>query len=831
MAAVAAVDAATAQRALDLIRVEYELLAAVDDPFEALQPGAPRIHDELDIEGNVSMEWNFQTGDLAEAERRSAAIVSGSYSSPQAAPAPIETHVVIAGFDADGDLEVISPVHMVFMYRKELADCLGLDWRRITVKQPPVGGSFGGKIDIDAHDFIAVMLAGAARRPVKLAMSREEEFTGTRTRQPIHFRLRTGADADGTLLFRHAEVVSDNGAYNAWGSHALLVAMNTVTSMYRVGTSRLAAKVVYTNKNYGGSVRGFGNPQATFAVEQQMEELADALGMDPMDLRLRNANRPGDVTPQGLEITSCGLSECLETVRRKSGWDQRRGRMRSQHRGLGAAAYVHVGGGARIYGSDGCGAMIKIDDSGRVALISGSSELGQGSETALAMIVAEMLGVPLEAVSVSHDDTDVKPWDVGVHASRTTFVAGNAARMAAAKARDELLEGAAEVLDRPAESLTIRDGVISVPGEPGASLRYEKAVRRRLLREGSSIIMTSAFYDPPTQRQDENYIGNISASYGFGAHVAEVEVDPDTGMVRVRGLWAAHDVGRAINPMSCEGQIEGGAVMGVGLALSEELPVEDGRFPAPNLHDYGMPTAVDAPPIDVTLIETADELGPFGAKGIGEGGIILPPAAIANAWPTRWGCGPGPIRSGPGSCAGGSRPASAPMWRSARSPCRTRTRGDQLLPAGVGERGRDDSGRQSGRDGHRGRHRPGDRPPARAGRPPGAAGGRDRDRRTPGCALGRRRPVHRRGRHHQCDRVRPGGRRPSLGSGGGGQGPRLGADPQHGHAGREPLQCLTGRRDGAAADRPRRRRRVSRAPTASAGRLSPTSPPGPGPRS
>ena len=631
VAAVAAVDAATAQRAIDLIDIEYDLLPAVDDPFEALAPGAPRIHDELDIAGNVSMEWNFETGDLAAAEQRSAVIVRGTYSSPQAAPAPIETHVVIAAFDAEGRLEVISPVHMVFIYRKELADCLGLDWRRINVRQPPVGGSFGGKIDIDAHDFITVMLARAAKRPVKLAMTREEEFIGSRTRQPIHFELRTGASADGTLQFRHAEVVSDNGAYNAWGSHALLVAMNTVTSMYRVETSRLRAKVVYTNKNYGGSVRGFGNPQATFAVEQQMEELADALGIDPMEFRLKNANQPGDVTPQGLRITSCGLSECLEAVRDKSGWNERRGAMRSECRGLGAAAYVHVGGGARIYGSDGCGAMIKIDDSGRVALISGSSELGQGSETALAMIVAETLGVPLEAVSVSHSDTDVKPWDVGVHASRTTFVAGNAARMAATKARDELLAGAAELLDRPAAILRIRDGIISALDDADLTLRYDKAVRRRLLREGSSIIMTSAFYDPPTQRQDENYIGNISATYGFGAHVAEVEVDPETGMVRLVGLWAAHDVGRAINPMSCEGQIEGGAAMGVGLALSEELAVRDGRFPAPNLHDYGMPTAVDVPPIDVTLVETEDALGPFGAKGIGEGGIILPPAAIANA--------------------------------------------------------------------------------------------------------------------------------------------------------------------------------------------------------
>jgi xanthine dehydrogenase molybdenum-binding subunit len=520
---------------------------------------------------------------------------------------------------------------MVFMYRKALSDCLGLDWQRITVKQPSVGGSFGGKIDIDCHDFITVMLARQARRPVRMAMSREEEFIGTRTRQPIHLRLRTGADAEGNLLFRDAEVVSDNGAYNAWGSHAMLVAMNTITSMYRVPNSRLRCAVVYTNKNYGGSVRGFGNPQATFAVEQQMEELADALGMDPMDLRLRNANQSGDVTPQGLKITSCGLSECLGIVREQSGWDERRGTMRNRHRGLGAAAFIHVGGGARIYGSDGCGALIKVDDSGQVTLISGSSELGQGSETALAMIVAEEMGVRLESVHVVNSNTDLKPWDVGVHASRTTFVAGNAARMAAAAARDQLLETAAEVLGAPAAALRIQDGTVEVIAEPERRLDFARLVRRRLLREDGSVVMASAFYDPPTQKQDAGYQGNISASYGFGAHVAEVEVDPETGMVRLLNLWTAHDVGRAINPMSCEGQLEGGAAMGIGLALSEELVIFDGQIAAPNLHDYGMPTAVDIPRIVVNLVETIDPLGPFGAKGVGEAGIVPVPAAIANA--------------------------------------------------------------------------------------------------------------------------------------------------------------------------------------------------------
>jgi xanthine dehydrogenase molybdenum-binding subunit len=632
VAAVAAVDERTAREALALIRVEYEELPAVFDPFEALDDGAPVIHHErADIVGNESMRWDFDAGDVDRAVRDAAYVVEGSYSSPLAAPAPIETHVVIASFDPNGHLTVWSPVHMVFMYRKELAETLGLDWHRITIKQPNVGGSFGGKIDIDTHDFICVLLAKATQRPVKLVMTREEEFTGTRTRQPIHIRLRTGAAADGQLLFRDAEIVSDNGAYNAWGSHAMLVAMQTISSMYRVPNVRIRCAVAYTNKAYGGSVRGFGNPQATFAVEQQMEELADAMGVDPMELRLRHANRSGDVTPQGMRITSCGLTECLERVRDRSGWNERRGRMRERHRGLGAAAFIHVGGGARIYGSDGCGAMVKLDDAGRVTLISGSSELGQGSETALAMIVAEELGVPLEVVSVINSDTDVKPWDVGVHASRTTFVAGNAARLAAAEARDKLLAAAADVLGVPAASLRVSNGVISVVDDPSTTLDYGRALRRLLLREGGSVVMTTAFYDPPTEGQDDHYHGNISASYGFGACVAEVEVDPDTGMVRLLDLWTANDVGRAINPMACEGQIEGGSVMGIGLALSEELPTAEGRMLAPNLHDYGMPTAVDAPRIHVDLVESIDPLGPYGAKGVGEAGLIPPPAAIANA--------------------------------------------------------------------------------------------------------------------------------------------------------------------------------------------------------
>ena len=623
VAAVAAETEDAAEAALDAIEVVYEPLPAVYDPFAALEADAPRVHED-----NVSMRWDFEHGELAEAESRAAVVVEGMYSSPLSAPGSIETHTCLASFDADGHLTVWTGVHMVFMYRKALADALGLDWKRITVVQPPIGGSFGGKIDIDPIDFITVLLARRARRPVRISFTREEEFTGSRVRQPMHIKLRTGADAEGNILFRDADIVSDNGAYNAWGSHALLVVMQTISSLYRLQAARIRSRVVYTNKMYGGSVRGFGNPEATFAVESQTDEVAQALGMDPIELRLRNANQPGDVTPQGMRITSCGLTECLETVRRESGW----GRQLPAGRALGAACFIHVGGGARIYPSDGCGTLVKVDEAGAVTVISGASELGQGSETVIAMIAAEEMGVPLEAVSVRNSDTDIKPWDVGAHASRTTFVAGNSARLAAREIREKLLETAAEVLEAAPEDLVIEDGLISVRGVPERALTYERVVRRRLLRQGGNTLTADAFYDPPTEPQDARYLGNISAAYGFGAHVAEVEVDVETGLVQVLSLWTAHDVGRAINPLGVEGQIAGGAVMGLGLALTEELRLTpEGALMLPSPREYGMLTALGVPPIHINLVETIDPEGPFGAKGVGEAGVIPVAAAVANA--------------------------------------------------------------------------------------------------------------------------------------------------------------------------------------------------------
>jgi xanthine dehydrogenase molybdenum-binding subunit len=415
---------------------------------------------------------------------------------------------------------------------------------------------------------------------------------------------------------------------------------------------RFNADCVYTNNPITGAVRGYGNPQSTFFIETMMDRLAVALDLDPVEFRLRNANIPNEETPQGLKITSCGMKQCLEAVAARAdigSWKLEVGRASSvQHlasnlqpptsnlkRGIGFATTLNVGGGARIYRSDGCGATVKVDDFGHVSLITGSTEIGQGSETVLAQIVAEVLGVKVEDVNVLNSDTDVKPWDVGVHASRTTFIAGNAAHIAAVDARRQLFETAAEMLKAAPEKLVARNGHIFVADGNSPisnSLELGKVARARHFREGGKVIIGEGWYDPPTKLVDKDtYKGNISATYGFGAQMAEVEVDTETGKVRVLRLVCANDVGRAINPMAVEGQMEGGVQMGLGYALTEEVIVKEGRVLNPDFLDYRLFTSADMPEIESIIIETDDPMGPFGAKGVGEMGGTPTAAAIANA--------------------------------------------------------------------------------------------------------------------------------------------------------------------------------------------------------
>ncbi len=662
IAGVVAVDPDTAEEALTLIEVEYRLLPAVFSPETALGENAPLIHPSR--KSNLFQTYSYAHGDLSEGERESKVIVEAQFNLPYVTHACMETSVVVAQFDLHERLTLWSTTQIPFLLQRDLSEALGIPGNKIRIIQTAIGGAFGRGLDIYPYEPIAALMAKKSGKPVRLAFSRREEFIAGPTRQPVVVKARAGAKSEGSLTFRDVHAVLDIGAYVSWGSVTPLVMMETTASLYRVPHVRFEADCVYTNNLITGAMRGYGNPQSTFFVETMMDRLAEALSMDPVEFRLLNANLPNTTTPQGLVITSCGMKECLQAVAAvadRSGKDvPDRGSLLEEHpgaqdsfnasgssiarrsgspkikRGIGFATTLNVGGGARIYRSDGCGATVKVDDFGHVTLITGSTEIGQGSETILAQIVAETLGVKVEDVAVVNSDTDVKPWDVGVHASRTTFIAGNAAAIAATEARKQIFETASEIFGVPAEQLFAADGVVcsTIPGTTSKAkeVSIAKVVRQRHFREGGTIVIGEGWYDPPTQLVDKHtYKGNISAAYGFGAQMAEVEVDTETGQVRVLRLACANDVGRAINPMAVEGQIEGGAQMGLGYALTEELIVENGQVLNPDFHHYRLFTAADMPHIETIIVETDDPGGPFGAKGVGEMGGTPTAAAVANA--------------------------------------------------------------------------------------------------------------------------------------------------------------------------------------------------------
>jgi 4-hydroxybenzoyl-CoA reductase alpha subunit len=627
--AVAAVDEDTASEALELIKVEYEGLPGVFDPEEAMKPGAPLVHAEAPNNIQEKMRQAYYHGDVEKGFSESDVIVEDRFRLPFVTHCCMGTCFCLASFGPTGDLTMWSSTQMPFLYQRDLSTVLGMPASKIRVIKSTIGGAFGSKLDMYPFEPICAVLARKTGRPVRITFSREEEFISSPTRQPVICDIKSGAKNDGTLMAREVRMILDNGAYSSWGATTPLVMMQTISSLYRVPNVKYDVVVAYTNNPYSGAMRGYGNPQATFVVECSMDKLAHELGMDPLEFRLKNANQSGDVTGQGVKITSCGLTECMQRAAESVSWQDKRAKGGS--RGVGMASMIHVGGGARIYPSDGCGSTVKVDDCGKVTLISGSTDMGQGADTAMAQIVAEELGVPVGNVTVVNTDTDITPWDVGAHASRTTFVAGNSARLAAANAKRQILEGAAENLGEKAEDLDMREGKIFRKGEPEESIPFEKMIRSRHFRPDGDVILARGWYEPPTERQDKQFRGNISAAYGFATQAVEVEVDEETGEVKVLKIAAAHDVGRAINPMAVEGQIHGGVSMGLGYGLYEELVVEEGRVLNPNFADYALPTALDMPEIDTIIVETDDPAGPFGAKGMAEPACIPTAPAIANA--------------------------------------------------------------------------------------------------------------------------------------------------------------------------------------------------------
>jgi len=636
VAAVAAESEEIAAEAIKLIEVEYEDLPPVFSPTEALKEGAPVVHD--DHPDNRSLAYNFSHGDVAAAEASSDIVVEHAFEVPYVTHCCMGPGCVIADFDSAGKLTIYTQTQYPYNYKMDLAPAVGIHPGDIRVIQPPVGGAFGSKLDVYPFEPICALLSKAVGRPVKLTFTREEEFINSPTRQPAEFTIKSGVNKDGTLTFRSVDCLMNNGAYTSWGPTTPVIQMRTFTGHFRVPVVEYKGLAAYTNSVYAGSFRGYGNVQATFVTASVMDMLAEEVGMDPIAFRLKNAQNPGEVTPQGSILDDCKLKDCIEIAAEKTdflskhnAYIEGRDKPGRIKRGIGIASSIHNAGGAKIHKSDGCGAILKLDDYARATLVIGASEIGQGIDAVLSQIVMEELGIPIPDVTIVNNDSALGPWDVGVHASRTTFIAGNATLMVAKTARKQLFNATARICDVSADDLDLREGHV-VQADSGVSIiKLDKLLRKMHFADEPELVMVSEYYEPNSELEDKNHVGNLSATWAHGAYVAEVEVDTETGEVKVTKITAVQDVGRIINRLGIEGQMEGGISVSLGYALSEELQIEEGRVLNPNFKDYKVPTAPETPEIELHFVEHDCKASPLGSKGIAELPAIIPAPAIANA--------------------------------------------------------------------------------------------------------------------------------------------------------------------------------------------------------
>jgi xanthine dehydrogenase molybdenum-binding subunit len=673
VAAVAAIAPDIAEEAIELIEVSYEPLPGVFSPEEALEEGAILVH-ETDARGRaltsnlLPLRCGHRSGDLDAGRAAARYVVEGTYTVPRIQQSCLGTAGCIAEFDLSGNLTVTAKTQIPFLAQRDFRnalEALGLGGRNVRVVVPALGGGFGSGLDTHGYEYIAILLAWRTGKPVKILYDRQEEFAYLSPRQSAQIFIRQGCDERGRLTFREIEVLQDNGAYTSWGATYPNVMLVPATSLYRVPNISFDAKIVYTNNTYCQAMRGYGNPEVTWPIESSLDDLADQVGMDPYDLRLLNSNEPGDVTPMGLKFSTCGLRECLEGTAERLHWHERRGKQKRTRRGVGMASLIHVGGGGKIYASDGSGIILKLDDFGNVNVSYGGVEMGQGLHSALTLMVAEALGVRPENVFINQTDTATSPWDVGTHASRGAFMAGNAALMACRRLRERIFAHAERLypyeveqnlaklrgqgVDVEAgdfeygsvtrEQFDLVDGWLVVrdaPGDPWLKVELGQLLRAiHFSQEGGTgtVFTEEAFYEPPTELPDwEKGYGNLSAAYTFGTQGVEVEVDEETGEVRILRLVAVTDVGRVLNPQTLKGQMYGGIAQGVGYALYEEVKTAEGRILNAGFTDYKVPSAADLDfPIELHFIETDDPAGPFGAKGVGEPGLVPTAPAIANA--------------------------------------------------------------------------------------------------------------------------------------------------------------------------------------------------------
>lgn len=643
VAAVAATTAEIAEAALDLIDVEYETLPAVFNPEEAMQEGAPQLHP--DAPNNIAKNPSFEYGDLEQGFADADHVFVGVYETQRAHTCYMEPRVCVVDMDRNDNITIHVTTQHIFGVREKLAFALGLPESKVKViKAPYIGGGFGGKLELTAMEPVAALLSKKTGRPVRIEQTRYEDFITT-TRNPIKVYLKTGVKKDGTFTARYAKSVLDCGAHATHGSEVIMVhGAFGIFFNYHSPHQKWEGYTVYTNNMIGGGYRGYGAPQGAFAVESQIDEICAALGLDPIEMRLKNARKQGEPHPfnPAFTLASYGLEDCLRQGAEKIGWPAVRAKKSgngTKKRGVGLAVHpVWVSGCMGfpdIY--EHSGAIVKINRDGTADLASASMDIGSGQITTLCQIAAEELGLPAGAVRMSSQaDTDNVPFDAPTHASRVTYSSGNAVKAAATAAKKRMFDVAAIMMEVSPEDLEVRNGVVSVKGAPGKSLTVAEVAQRA---ESPFVQMTAEGPKPTTMEEKGTIIGVASLSpksnpSPCAAQFVEVEVDTETGEVKVLHAVYAHDIGRVINPKAAEGQVEGGFQQGMGYALMEDIQFdpETGACLTSDFLDYKIPTAMEMPrKMDSLFIETDEPTGPFGAKSLGECCVVTPAPAIANA--------------------------------------------------------------------------------------------------------------------------------------------------------------------------------------------------------
>jgi 4-hydroxybenzoyl-CoA reductase subunit alpha len=681
VACVVAVTESIAEKALELIEVQYEVLPAYFDPEESMKAKTDLIHDNKP--GNLEKDYHHAFGDPDKGFAEADHVAEARFIANEVTHAAMEPHSTLASFELDphtgrlGRLTVWSSTQVPYYLQHKLSLVLEMPMAQIRVIKPLVGGGFGGKSEVIPLEIIAAVAARKAQAPVKITYTREEVFWAHRGRPRTIIDLKTGIKNDGRITCVKALVVQDGGAYCSYGVVTILYSGALLGALYDIPNIQYDGYRVLTNKPACGAMRGHGTVNVRFAFESQLDELAAKIGMDPAEIRQRNLLKPPCITVNGLRVQSYGLPECIEKTVERSGWKQRRGKL-PKGRGLGIACSHYVSGAANsIIRSDmpHSTVNIKIDRDGGVVVYTGASEIGQGSDTMTAQVAAEVLGCSLARVRVIAADTDLTPIDIGSYSSRVTFMAGNATLRAAEDVKKRIAAAAATKMVCAAEDIVFRDDLLLKKGSAAPAVKKDQTEEVEVTQAGASVsgrvegqilrgslqqkrkeegpkewmtfeeavvaaidfhgalTGTGSYAPPPEARGGKHKGGGVgpSPAYSYSAQVAEVSVDEDTGEVTVHKVWAAHDCGRALNPVSVEGQIIGSVWMGMGQALTEEMVWKDGMLMNAGMLEYRSPSSIESPEVEPIIVESIDPEGPFGAKECSEGSLAATIPAIANA--------------------------------------------------------------------------------------------------------------------------------------------------------------------------------------------------------